>query len=122
MGIACVAQFGAQRLQPVGIAVHQRNARARGKHGPGARQPDAGGGAGDRRDLSGELHSHSTLFDGPLAQARPWETRERRARESTMTAIARTPPVIMYRSDEDRSSSVRPLAMDWMTMMPSNAE
>ena len=57
MGIAVVAQFGAERLQPVGIAVHQRNPRARGKHGPGARQPDAGGGAGNRRDLSGELHS-----------------------------------------------------------------
>ncbi len=28
-------------------------------------------------------------------QARPWLTRERRASESTMTAMASTPPVIM---------------------------
>ena len=39
-----------------------------------------------------------------------------------MTAMASTAPVIMYRSDEERSSSVSPLAIDWMTMMPSRAE
>ncbi len=55
-------------------------------------------------------------------QARPCDWRERRASESTITAMARTPPVIMYRSDDDRSSSVRPLEIDWMTMIPSKAE
>ena len=81
--------------------------------------------AGDRRDLSCELLCHTTLVARSswfMRQARPWDTRERRARESTMTAIANTAPVIMYRSEEDRSSKVKPLAMDWITMMPSSAE
>lgn len=32
-----------------------------------------------------------------------------------MTAIARTASVIIYRSEDDKSSIVSPLAMDWMT-------
>ena len=55
-------------------------------------------------------------------QARPCDTRDRLAKESTMTAIASTAPVIIYRSEDERSSIVRPLAIDWMTMMPSSAE
>ena len=45
-----------------------------------------------------------------------------RASESTITAMASTAPVIMKRSDDERFSSVSPLEMDWMTMMPSSAE
>src|SRR6202011_5671065 len=48
--------------------------------------------------------------------------RDCRASESTITAIASTAPVIMKRSEDDRFSSVRPLAIDWITMMPSTAE
>ena len=116
-----LAEFRAQRLQLILGHVDQRHARARLEHGARARQADAGRSARDRGHLAGKTISHFNLLVS-AAQARPWETRERRARESTMTATASTQPVIMYRSDDDRSSSVRPLAMDWMTMMPSSAE
>ena len=39
-----------------------------------------------------------------------------------MTASSRTAPVIMNADDGVRLSSVRPLEIDWMTMMPSSAE
>ena len=39
-----------------------------------------------------------------------------------MTAITKAAPVIMKRSEDDRFSSANPLAIDWMTMMPSTAE
>ena len=58
------------------------------------------------------LRSAAAIADHQKSYARPCETRERRAKESTMTAIAKTAPVIMYLSDDDRSSMVNPLAID----------
>src|SRR5690554_689707 len=47
-----------------------------------------------------------------LGQARPCMARERRDRESMITASSSTAPVTMYRTEESRLSSVRPLAID----------
>lgn len=56
-----------------------------------------------------------------MFQARPWIARDLRDTESSMTASSRTDPVTMQRYDESRLSSVRPLELDWITMMPSSA-
>ncbi len=71
-------------------AVDQRHLGAGVEHRLGAGEADAGGRAGDGGDLAVEFVCHGSSF-----QARPCDTRLWRARLSTMTAMASTPPVIM---------------------------
>jgi len=56
-----------------------------------------------------------------LGYARPCDVRDRRVTESRVTASSSTIPVTMNRNDESRLSRVRPLEIDWMTMIPSSA-
>ena len=122
-------------VELVGGAVDEGDLRAGREHGAGAFQSNARRGAGDRRNLPGEILGHSFLFDRPSAarglagspaalrrgdrvfgltirRLGPCDMRERRARESAMTATAGTPPVILYRSGKGRSSRVLRLAVE----------
>jgi hypothetical protein len=98
-------EFRAKRVQRSLAAIdqHHRRTLADEVRAHSSPMPDAAPVMAATLPFMSSAHEYSSLL---MVQARPWLTRERRASESTITAMARTAPVIMYRSDELRLSSV----------------